>query len=143
MIHFADITPDNWRLPLQVAPEQKSHVADRVTLLARAYAYREFRSHACVICEGETPVGMILWHDGWDRDCYVLSQLFIDARYQGKGYGRQATALTLEQMRADGRYDKAVLCYTEGNEAAKNLYESFGFMETDRDEDEIIMELNL
>ena len=40
-------------------------------------------------------------------------------------------------------YDKAVLCYIEGNDAAKNLYESFGFVETDRDEDEIIMEMNL
>lgn len=146
MIHFTAITPDNWRrFPLQVTPEQASHVADRVTLLARAYAYRNFRSHACLICEDETPVGMILYHDSTDdeEDCYVLSQLFIDARYQGKGYGRQATALALEEMRADGRYGKVILCYTEGNEAAKNLYESFGFVETDRDEDEIIMELTL
>ena len=36
---------------------------------------------------------------------------------------------------------KVVLCYIEGNEAAKKLYEQFGFIETDRDEDEIIMEL--
>lgn len=143
MIHFSDITPDNWCLPLQVSPEQKSHVADRVTLLARAYAYRDFQSRALLICEDESPVGMLLYHDGWDRDCYVLSQLFIDARHQRKGYGRAATALALDQMRADGRYGKVVLCYTEGNEAARALYESFGFVETDCDGDEIIMELAL
>ena len=46
-------------------------------------------------------------------------------------------------MRDDGRYDQVVLCYIEGNEAAKRLYEGFGFVETDRDEDEIIMTLKL
>ena len=143
MIRFEPITPDNWRLPLQVSPEQKSHVAGRADLLARAYAYRDFRSRALLICEDETPVGLILYYDGWDRDCYVLSELFIDARYQGKGYDRAATALALEQMRADGRYGKVVLCYIEENDAAKTLYESFGFVETDRDGDEISMELAL
>lgn len=32
---------------------------------------------------------------------------------------------------------------TEGNDIARKLYEKFGFVETDRDEDEIIMELQL
>lgn len=38
---------------------------------------------------------------------------------------------------------KYILCYIEGNNAAKDLYESFGFVEIDSDEDEIIMELTL
>lgn len=46
-------------------------------------------------------------------------------------------------MKQDGKYDKIVLCYIESNIAAKNLYESFGFVEIDRDEDEIIMEMCL
>lgn len=46
-------------------------------------------------------------------------------------------------MKQDGKYDKTVLCYIEGNEAAGKLYESIGFVEIDRDEDEIIMELEL
>ena len=45
-------------------------------------------------------------------------------------------------MKEDGKYNKVVLCYIEGNDAAKKLYEGFGFVETDRDEDEIIMELS-
>lgn len=49
----------------------------------------------------------------------------------------------LDELKADGQYDKVTLCYIEGNETARKLYESFGFTETDRDEDEIIMELPL
>ena len=46
-------------------------------------------------------------------------------------------------MKQDGKYSKVVLCYVEGNDVARKLYENFGFVEIDRDEDEIIMELIL
>lgn len=68
---------------------------------------------------------------------------FIDKRYQGRGYGRRATEMLLNMMRHDGRYGKVVLCYIEGNETAKSLYRSLGFVETERDGDEIGMELVL
>ena len=52
-------------------------------------------------------------------------------------------AHTLNTLRADGKFNKAFLCYITGNNAAKKLYESFGFAETERNEDEIVMELRL
>ena len=76
-----NIDPDNWRLGLKVAPSQKTHVADSATLLARAYAYRDCRSRAFVIYDDETPVGMGLYYDLPEMECYDLSQLFIDERY--------------------------------------------------------------
>lgn len=142
MIRFLDIDPGNWRPELAVAEEQKQYVASPMAILARAYAYRHAGSRAFIVCSDETPIGMGLYHDDPDFfQAYIFSELFIDARYQGKGYGREATRMVLDEMKADGRYQKVVLCYIEGNEAAKRLYESFGFVEIDRDEDEIIMEL--
>lgn len=143
MVHLADITPDNWRLKLQVSEAQKTYVAGSAVLLARAYAYREWRSRAFVVCDDETPVGMGLYYDCPERNAYDFSQFFIDERYQGKGYGKAAAKAVLEAMKQDGKYDKTVLCYIEGDEAARRLYESIGFVEIDRDEDEIIMELEL
>ena len=143
MIHLVDIDPGNWRLKLEVAESQKHYVANSSVMLARAYAYRYQRSRAFVIYDDETPVGMGLYYDLPDLGCYDLSQIFIDHRYQGKGYGKAATKVVLEAMKQDGKYTKVDLCYIEGNDAAKNLYESFGFVEIDRDEDEIIMELQL
>lgn len=143
MNNLVETDPDNWRLGLKVSQSQRTHVADSATLLARAYAYRDYRSRAFVICDDETPVGMGLYYDLPDLECYDLSQLFIDERYQGRGYGKAATRLVLEAMKQDGRYSKVVLCYIEGNNAAKKLYEQFGFVETDRDGNEIIMELCL
>ena len=143
MIHLVDIDPGNWRLDLRVFESQRNFVSDSFAMLARAYAYREQRSRAFVICNDDTPVGMGLYYDCPDLDAFDFSQIFIDHRYQGKGYGRAATGLVLDSMKQDGRFGKVVLCYIEGNEAARKLYESFGFNEIDRDEDEIIMELNL
>ena len=143
MIHLVDIDPGNWRLKLQVSESQKTYVANSAVMLARAYAYRDQRSRAFVIYNDETPVGMGLYYDLPDLECYDLSQIFIDERYQGKGYGKAATKAVLEAMKQDGKYRKIDLCYIEGNDAAKKLYESFGFVEIDRDEDEIIMELLL
>ena len=126
---------------MKVAESQNHYVSDSYAMLARAYAYREQRSRAFVIYNDETPVGMGLYYDLPDLECYDLSQIFIDERYQGRGYGRAATKLIVDDMKQDGRYHKVVLCYIEGNDAAKKLYEGFGFVEIDRDEDEIIMEL--
>lgn len=143
MIHLVDIDPGNWRLGLTVSESQKNYVSDSYAILARAYAYREQRSKAFVIYNDETPVGMGLYYDLTELDCFDLSQLFIDERYQGRGYGKAATQLILDAMKQDGKYNKVDLCYIEGNDAAKNLYEQFGFVEIDRDENEIILELKL
>lgn len=141
MIRLETVNPDNWRLRLKVSDAQKSFVADSATMLARAYAYRESRSKAYVIYNDTLPVGMALYYDCAELNAYDLSQLFIDERYQGNGFGMEATKQILDKMKSDNKYDKVILCYIDGNEAAKNMYEKLGFTLTgDRDEDEIIME---
>lgn len=141
MIRLETVNPDNWRLRLKVSDAQKSFVADSATMLARAYAYRESRSKAYVIYHDTLPVGMALYYDCAELNAYDLSQLFIDERYQGNGFGMEATKQILDKMKSDSKYDKVILCYIDGNEAAKNMYEKLGFTLTgDRDEDEIIME---
>ena len=141
MIRLETVNPDNWRLRLKVSDAQKSFVADSATMLARAYAYRESRSKAYVIYNDTLPVGMALYYDCAELNAYDLSQLFIDERYQGNGFGIEATKQILDKMKSDSKYDKVILCYIDGNEAAKNMYEKLGFKLTgDRDEDEVIME---
>lgn len=143
MIRLEDIDEGNWRIPLSVSKAQEQFVASTTTILARAYAYRNARSQALLICEDETPVGMVFYHDEDSLGAYIFSEIMIDERFQCKGYGRTATRLVLDRMKEDGKYHRVVLCYIEGNDAAKKLYENFGFVEIDRDEDEIIMELEL
>ena len=51
--------------------------------------------------------------------------------------------MVLDSMKQDGKYGKVALCYVEGNDVAKHMYEKFGFVETERDGDEIVMERTL
>ena len=141
MIRLATIDPDNWRLGLKVSEAQKGFVSDSEKLLARAYAYRKSRSNAYVIYNDSLPVGMALYYDCEEVNAYDFSQLFIDERYQGNGFGIEAARQILEIMKSDGKYNKVILCYIDGNEAARNMYEKLGFHLTGEcDGNEIIME---
>ena len=144
MIHLETITPDNWRLGLSVREDQCDYISTSSGILARAYAYRNDRSQAFVIYDDVVPVGMALYYDFDDWKAYDFSQFFIDHRYQRRGYGLKAAGMILEKMKADGKYDRVVLCYIEGNEAARKLYEKLGFHHAGQaDEDEIVMEKRL
>ena len=141
MIRLEEIDPENWRLGLKVSEEQRRYVADSAGLLARAYAYRKSRSNAFVIYDDDVPVGMALYYDFDEMNAYDFSQFFIDERYQGKGFGIEAARQILERMERDGKFDKVYLCYIDGNEAAKRMYEKLGFsLNGDCYEDEIVME---
>lgn len=141
MIRLKSVDPENWRLPLAVSEAQKKYVADRAVILARAYAYRERRSCACIIYDDDTPVGMALYYDCDELGAYDFSQFFIDERYQRRGFGIEAARQILERMKQDGKYNKVTLCYIEGNTAARKMYEKLGFYLTgERDGNEIIME---
>ena len=141
IIHLEQVTPENWRLGLKVKDEQRGFVSDSAGILARAWAYREHRSRAFVIYWEEIPVGMALYYDLDELQAYDFSQFYIDERVQGKGYGLEAARQILHMMKADGKLSKAMLCYVDGNTAAKHLYEKLGFCHTgESDGDEIIME---
>ena len=144
MIRLEPVTPDNWRERLEVRPDQEKFVAPKATILARAWVYRDARSRAFMIYDGETPVGLVLYHDYEDPEeneySYAFDQLLIDARYQGRGYGTETVKQILAMMEADGKYDKVTLCYVEGNDDARRLYEKFGFVQTWDEDGEIVME---
>lgn len=144
MVRLEEIGPDNWRLGLHVRETQKEYVSDEFRLLARAYAFRKHRSRAVLIYDDDVAVGMALYYDCDEAEAFDLSQLFIDERYQGKGYGMAAARCILDEMRRDGKFQKVVLCYIEGNEAARSLYQKCGFRLTgEADGNEIVMERNL
>lgn len=144
MIHFEEVNRDNWRLELKVLEEQKKYVSDSLSILARAYAYRDSRSKAFVIYEEQLPVGMVMYYDCDELSAYNLSQFFIDYRYQRRGYGLKAVKKMLELMQADGKYKKVILCYIDGDTAAQKLYEQLGFAPNGvRDGNEIVMEKSL
>ena len=147
-VHLSGITPDNWRIfnSLKVKRGQEKFVASNLTILARAFAFREYNSCVHTIFYGELPIGMLMqrdYKDGGNLVC-VLDQFMIAEQYQGKGFGKNAMQLWLSMIKNEEKYDSITLCYKDSDETARNLYLDMGFYHTGEvDEDEIIMEYNL
>ena len=143
MLRIVDVDGDNWLSDLHVSGEQMDYVLDPYGILARAYAYRDEGSRAFFVYDGNTPVGMGLYCDYPELKAYELNQFFIDERYQGRGYGKAALKLILDEMRRVGRYRKVVLWYIDGDNAADNLYGQAGFKKFGSIQDEFGMEMDL
>ena len=87
---------------------------------------------------------MAMYYDIDEEKAYNFSQFFIDRRYQGNGFGYETSKQILRMMKEDGKFGKVVLCYVEGDDTARNLYEKLGFRHTgEAEDDEIIMEMSL
>ncbi|WP_274310242.1 GNAT family N-acetyltransferase [Solibacillus daqui] len=147
-LHFELINPENWRIfsSLKVKREQEDWVASNITILARAYVYREYKSIAYAIYDSNTPIGLLLQRDFIDngKRCCVLDQFMIDEQFQGKGYGKKAMQLWISLIKKDINYDSIILCYKEEDFIACKLYQSLGFQHTGEvDEDEVIMEYKM
>ena len=63
---------------------------------------------------------------------YCLWRYMIDAKYQGKGYGRAGIEAVLEFIKSApvGEAKACWLSYEPENSVAQKLYASFGFEET-------------
>ncbi len=145
MIYLSEINGDNYKaiIRLSVNEDQKPYVASNSVILAKAYAYRLEGGTALGIFEDGTAVGLISYRI-LDNSC-ILDQFMIDKRFQGKGFGKEALSIFIEAGKKEGKCNKIILCFIEGDKVAEALYKSYGFVIIDRDEAEdepaeIIME---
>ena len=131
-------------LKLRVSESQKEFVAANDVSIIEAYTTITVNGFAFPfgIYNGKTPVGFMMigydsadyWEDTPDiaRGNYSLWRLMIDENYQKKGFGREAVALGLDFIKSFpcGKSEYCWLSYEPENEVARQLYRSFGFVET-------------
>ena len=146
MLHIEKINGKNvWEiLKLHVSESQKEFVAANDVSIIEAYATITANGFAFPfgIYDGKTPVGfMMIGYDSVDyweevpdiaRGNYSLWRLMIDENYQKKGFGREAVALGVDFIKSFpcGKAEYCWLSYEPENEVARQLYRSYGFIET-------------
>nr|WP_062339586.1 GNAT family N-acetyltransferase [Herbidospora sakaeratensis] len=90
---------------LRVAPEQEEYVAGVADSFADAERYPEAKPRYWAIYADETPVGFLMISDDVPPGDpgilgpYFLWRLLVDARHQGRGYGRAALAALGDYLR--------------------------------------------
>jgi diamine N-acetyltransferase len=130
------LTAENWEesIDLQVSDEQKEYVAPNLYSIAESRFEPTFVILA--IYADEQMVGFAMY----DTVDYCIVRFMIDKRFQGKGYGRAAMLLLIDQFEGEFAHPSACLSFVPGNIAAERLYESVGFYRTgEMDEDELVM----
>lgn len=145
-------------LKLKVSKEQQSYVAGNDVSLIEAYISKTENGQIFPfgIYKDDVPVGFLMIGFGtdssWDdapaiaQNNYDLRRLMIDIKYQGRGYGKEALNLALEFIHTFpcGKAEYCWLSYEPENKVARDLYRSFGFIETgEKDGEELIAVLKL
>ena len=167
MLHLDAINSKNvWAiLKLQVLPSQRGFVAPNDVSIIEAYTTLAAGGQVFPfgVYDDATPVGFVMvgydTDDSWEnppaiaKGNYNIWRLMIDARYQRRGYGREALRLALDFIRTQPCSSGELhpisakycwLSYEPENDIARRLYHAFGFEETgDTDGDEIIARLSL
>lgn len=141
MITLRKITLENRRemFNLAVTEDQRRFVASNLSSVASCYVLSVNGGCPMPFCiyAGEQMVGFVLivyGITGYEAPPvaagnYCILRLMIDAKYQRKGYGREAMGRILDYIRTfpagPARY--CWISYAHDNEVAKGLYESVGF----------------
>ena len=148
MVTLREITAGTVRsvIALAVAESQKGFVAPNAVSLAQALFAPEAWYRA--IYFQEELVGFVMLADE-----SLLSPLpeppkvgvwrfMIDAKFQGRGYGRAALLKVIEHVRAKCVFDRLELSYVPGPGCPEPFYAALGFRPTGRmDESEVVLEL--
>lgn len=133
MVSLRAVDKDNWLacVALKVAELQQGFLPSNLSSIAGAQFYPESRSRA-IYAEGDL-VGYALYGIDETTGLWKIFRLMIDEKFQGKGYGREAMKVILEDIRGE-KAEVVLVRYNLENEVARRLYERFGFSEIGRTE---------
>lgn len=135
-ITFKEITKNNlYPLSLlKLTAEQEKFVASNIYSVAQSKFHPDW--HPLGIYNDDTLIGFFMYGvDDTDNTMWII-RMMIDIEHQGKGYGKEAMRMMLERIRTGHEHKEVFLCFVPTNERAKKMYESFGFTDTGKFEDD-------
>jgi diamine N-acetyltransferase len=128
-LELREITSDTVRAvtALAVAPEQEGYVSPNAVSIAEAYFEPKawFRALAC----GDELVGFAMVYRDPEANEFHIWRFMVDAAHQGRGHGRRAAELLLEEARRDG-IAEVTLNVRPGEHSALEFWQKLGFEDT-------------
>jgi diamine N-acetyltransferase len=148
-ITLREVTADTVRAVCNLVALPSGYVAPNAVSIAQAYFHPEAWFRAVYL--GDEAVGFVMLEDSSLKteppaELEVsLWRFMIDAKHKGKGYGRAALRLVIEEVRQrhPGLKQFGASC-VQGPETPRPFYESLGFVFTGEiDEGEEVLSLAL
>ncbi len=129
-------------MKINVLPEQEDQLCSKETIKEVFARDEKGECIAYDILDGDIMVGFAMFCE-YEKGCFFLWNYAIDAAYQNRGMGKRALRELVGYMTAAFGAKEFTTTYVWGNEHAKRLYESVGFVETDVVEEEDYKEVNM
>ena len=125
--------------PLHITEAQKSQISSPARIMA---ALEQPDCLGFYAKESAKTIGFALLRNYADRE-YFLWNFIIDHSHQGQGKGKVFLQRLLNILQQEYNAKMLTTTYIYGNNTAKKLYESFGFMQTDVVQEGDIHEVNM
>ena len=128
-IQLRPVDSSNWKacVDMYVTSDQEEFVAENwYSLLQWKFSENETMHPFCVYADNNV-VGFIMYQLDPETHRWTIMRFMIDAKCQGKGYGRAAIYRLLDMVRESMGNIAFYALVEPGNEMAIKLYESVGF----------------
>jgi diamine N-acetyltransferase len=126
-----EVGKDNWRqvTRLELDEAQKSFVAPNwYSIIEASFSNGELHSRA--IYDVNEVVGYTMFGVEPEKDRHWIVRLMIAKPHQGKGYGRAAMRLIIDELKQLYQPTEIYISFEPDNTVARTLYESMGFQDT-------------
>ncbi|EIM06000.1 spermine/spermidine acetyltransferase [Planococcus antarcticus DSM 14505] len=129
-IKIVEVNIENWYAccELEVAEEQKQYVEPNAVSIAQSKF--ELTLKPLAIYTGENVIGFLMYNSAPEElDSYWIYRIMVDQQFQGKGIGKAASSLMMDEMVKSLNAKKIAVGYHPKNLGAHHLYASLVFID--------------
>ncbi|MDP5274941.1 GNAT family N-acetyltransferase [Chengkuizengella axinellae] len=130
IVTIVELNAENWYecCTLEVSEEQTRFMESNAVSIAQTKFEPTLKPYV-IQYEGKT-VGFLMFNSVKEElDGYWVYRIMVDKNFQGKGIGKKATELMIEEIMKQPKANKIIVGYHPENIGAHQLYEGLGFVD--------------
>jgi diamine N-acetyltransferase len=129
-VRLEEVNSENWYecCQLELSKEQAEYMESNAVSIAQTKFEPTLKPYV-IYCDDKI-AGFLMFNSVKEElDGYWVYRIMVDHASQGKGIGKEATRLMIEEMATLPEADKIVVGYHPDNRGANNLYAGLGFVD--------------
>jgi diamine N-acetyltransferase len=129
-VTITELNADNWYecCQLELTKEQEEYMEPNAISIAQSKFQPSLKPYV-INYDGLTAGFLMFNSEPEELDGHWVYRIMIDKKFQGKGIGKKATQLMMDEMLKLADVKKIVVGYHPENKGAHHLYASLGFVD--------------